>query len=54
MVPGERANDLTPSVAGSAPGAVTVTVYADDNCSGAPVAKGSPAELAAGFRCRSP
>jgi hypothetical protein len=49
MVPSERANDLTPSVSGSAPGASAVTVYASANCSGSPVAKGSPAELSAGF-----
>jgi hypothetical protein len=49
MVPGERANDLTPAVAGSAPGAATVMVYASANCSGSPVAKGTPAQLAAGF-----
>jgi hypothetical protein len=49
MLPGERANDLTPSVVGSAPGASAVTVYSSSNCSGSPVAKGSPAELAAGF-----
>jgi hypothetical protein len=49
MLPGERASDTTPSVAGSAPGAGTVTVYAGANCSGTPVAKGSPAQLGAGF-----
>jgi hypothetical protein len=49
MVPSERANDLTPSVAGGAPGASTVTVYASGTCSGSPVAKGTPAELGTGF-----
>jgi hypothetical protein len=48
--PGGRANDLTPSVLGGAPGADTVNVYADDNCAGTPIAKGSPAELASGFK----
>jgi hypothetical protein len=49
MLPSERANDLTPSVAGSAPGAGTVTVYASANCSGTPVAKGTPGQLATGL-----
>jgi hypothetical protein len=49
MLPGERANDLTPSVAGGAPGASSITVYASGACSGAPIAKGTSAELAAGF-----
>jgi hypothetical protein len=52
MIPGERANDLTPSVAGSAPGASTVTVYSGSTCGGTPIAKGSPAELSAGFEVR--
>jgi hypothetical protein len=49
MIPGERANDATPSVAGSAPGASSVTVYSGTGCSGTPIAKGPPAELSAGF-----
>jgi hypothetical protein len=49
MIPGERANDTTPSVAGSAPGANTVTIFAGANCSGTPVAKGTPGQLGAGF-----
>jgi len=48
--PGGRANDRTPFVVGSAPGADTVNVYASDNCTGSPVAKGSPADLSAGFQ----
>jgi hypothetical protein len=54
MLPSERANDLTPSVAGSAPGASSVTIYASANCSGSPVAKGTPAQLAAGFQVSVP
>lgn len=54
MIPGERANDLTPSVAGSAPGANAVTVYESDNCSGSPVAKGTAAQLASGFEVTVP
>jgi hypothetical protein len=54
LVPGERADDLTPLVAGSAHGAESVTVYANANCSGSPVAKGSPAQLAAGFEVSVP
>lgn len=48
--PGARANDMTPSVLGSAPGASTVAVYASANCSGAPIAAGTPAQLSAGFQ----
>jgi hypothetical protein len=48
--PGGRANDRTPSILGSAPGADTVNVYASDNCSGSPIAKGTPAELSSGFQ----
>lgn len=50
LLPGERANDTTPSVAGSAPGANTVTVYASATCSGTPVAKGTPAQLGSGLQ----
>jgi hypothetical protein len=49
MVPGERANDLTPSVAGSAPGASAVSLYASANCSGPAVVKGTPAQLSSGL-----
>jgi hypothetical protein len=48
--PGGRAKDVTPFVIGSAPGADTVNVYASDNCSGTPVANGTPAELSSGFQ----
>jgi len=48
--PGGRANDTTPVVLGSAPGADTVNVFANDNCTGTPIAKGTPAELASGFQ----
>ncbi|HKZ15106.1 MAG TPA: hypothetical protein VJL81_14815 [Solirubrobacterales bacterium] len=48
--PGGRANDTTPFVLGNAPGATTVAVYASANCSGPPVAKGTPGELSAGFQ----
>jgi len=54
MIPGERANDLTPSVAGGAPGASTVTIYPGASCSGAAIAKGSPAELSSGFEVTVP
>jgi hypothetical protein len=54
MLPSERANDLTPSVAGSAPGASSVTIYPSANCSGSPVAKGTPAQLAGGFQVSVP
>jgi hypothetical protein len=49
LLPSARANDLTPLVAGSAPGAESVAIYGNANCSGAPVAKGTPSQLSAGF-----
>jgi hypothetical protein len=48
--PGGRSNDTAPLILGSAPGADTVAIYVSDNCSGTPVAKGSPAQLASGFQ----
>jgi hypothetical protein len=42
------ANDNTPRLVGSAPGADAVKLFANSSCSGAPVAIVSPAELAAG------
>lgn len=50
LLPSARANDLTPLVAGSAPGAESVAIYGNANCSGPPVAKGTPSQLSAGFR----
>jgi hypothetical protein len=49
LLPSARANDLSPLVAGSAPGAETVVIYGTPNCSGTPVAKGAPSQLTAGF-----
>ncbi len=49
MLPGGRANDNTPQVTGSAPGAATVRVFANSSCGGAPVATGSAAEFGAGL-----
>jgi hypothetical protein len=49
LLPSARANDSTPLVAGSAPGAENVAIYGNANCSGAPVAKGTPSQLSAGF-----
>lgn len=43
------ANDNTPVIAGSAPGAGSVVVYGNGVCGGAPLAKGSAAELSSGF-----
>jgi hypothetical protein len=54
MIPGARANDLTPSVAGSAPGASSVAVYSGASCSGTPIAKGSSTELTVGFKVTVP
>ena len=47
--PGRRANDLTPLIVGSAPGADTVAVYAA-KLRRRTVAKGTPVELSAGFQ----
>lgn len=49
-VPGGRANDNTPLLTGTAPGATAVKVFDTSNCSGSPVAKGSASEFAAGFQ----
>jgi hypothetical protein len=49
LLPSARASDLTPLVAGSAPGAESVAIYGNANCSGAPVAKGTPSQLSTGF-----
>jgi len=51
-VPGGSANDNTPLVAGSAPAAATVKVFASADCAGAVVAKGSAGELAVGLPVR--
>jgi hypothetical protein len=48
-VPGGRAHDLTPLVAGSAAGATRVEVFTSDDCRRGQVATGTPAQLAAGF-----
>ncbi len=48
--PTGTANDNTPLVAGSAPGAAAVRIFTTSDCSGPPVAKGSVAELEAGFK----
>jgi hypothetical protein len=47
--PSGRSNDLTPLVVGSAPGAGSVAIYRSSDCSGTPVAKGSPSQLSSGF-----
>jgi hypothetical protein len=49
MLPSRWANDNAPLVAGAAPEASSVRIYASANCDSTPVAKGSPAELAAGI-----
>ena len=49
-IPGGSANDNIPLVTGSAPGAATVRIFTDPSCKGAPVAKGSAAQFAAGLQ----
>jgi hypothetical protein len=48
-VPGGRANSSTPTIVGSAPGAVGVDVFKNAACAGHPVVSGAPAQFAAGF-----
>lgn len=48
-IPGGWANDNTPLVTGTAPGAASVRVFTKDDCSGSPVAKGSAAQFEAGL-----
>jgi hypothetical protein len=47
--PGPRANDNNPRLTGSAPGASAVRIHDNPNCSGTPLASGTPADLVAGF-----
>jgi hypothetical protein len=49
-IPGGWANDNTPLVTGSAPGANNVRIYADPECKGQPVAKGTVDQFFAGFK----
>jgi hypothetical protein len=49
MNPKAVANYNTPAVVGNAPGAGSVILYANGNCSGTPIAKGLAAQLSAGF-----
>src|SRR4051794_29844316 len=49
VLPRPIANDNTPRVTGSAPGAAAVRVYVNPSCSGAAVASGTAAQFAAGL-----
>lgn len=49
MVPTGRANDNTPLVGGSAPGAASVKIFTNPSCEGSPVAKGSAEQFASGL-----
>jgi hypothetical protein len=48
--PGPIANDLRPLVSGTAAEAIAVRVYTNPDCKGAPAARGSVAQLAAGLQ----
>jgi hypothetical protein len=48
-VPGGRANNSTPLIAGSAAGATRVDLFKNSICAGAPVVSGTAAQLASGF-----
>lgn len=50
--PGGAANNNLPRVTGSAPAGTSVRIFASPDCSGSVVAKGSAADLAAGFQVR--
>jgi hypothetical protein len=49
MSPSPRSNDPTPLVVGSAPGAANVSIFANENCIGTPIAKGDASQLPSGF-----
>lgn len=49
-LPGGTANNNTPLITGSAPGAARVEIFAEEGCKGAPLAKGSASEFADGLR----
>ncbi len=49
LEPSQRANDNTPLIAGSAPGAGSVRVFSSANCTGPAVAKGTASDLIAGI-----
>jgi hypothetical protein len=53
-VPSGRANDNSPRIVGSAPGAERVKIFASASCSGSPVATVSAGELAAGVLMHVP
>lgn len=48
-IPGGSANDNTPLVTGSAPGAASVRIFTNPDCAGPPVAKGSAGQFGDGF-----
>jgi hypothetical protein len=51
-IPGGFANDNTPLVTGSAPGAASVRIFTNPECDGSPVAKGSVGEFEDGLEVR--
>lgn len=51
-IPGGFANDNTPLLTGSAPGAAAVRIFTDPECDGSPVAKGSVGEFEDGLEVR--
>jgi hypothetical protein len=51
-VPGGFANDNTPLVTGSAPGAASVRIFTNPECDGSPVAKGSVGQFEEGLEVR--
>jgi hypothetical protein len=53
-VPSGRANDNSPQIIGSAPGADAVRLFTNSSCSGSPAARVSPGELVAGVELRVP
>ncbi|GEM_PF-1006914 len=54
VLPAARANDNTPLVTGTAPGAAVVKIYDNAACAGAALAKGSAAQFAAGLAVSVP
>jgi hypothetical protein len=54
LSPSGRANDRTPLIVGSASGADNVSIYANANCGGAPVAKAPASQLPSGIQVTVP
>jgi hypothetical protein len=50
IAPGGRANDNTPALSGSAPGADAVKLFSNPSCNGTPIVRIGPGQFAAGLQ----